>query len=73
MFRNASSDETIKIQPLSNLCRFEGFTGELLLQYKSVMKTAPEYFYSSLDIKLKLDLVTSLKFSKALNTLAGNT
>ena len=54
-------------------CRFDGFTGELLLQYKSVMKNAPEYFYTSLETKLKLDLVTTLKFAKALSTLAGTT
>ena len=53
------------------LFRFDGFTGDLLLQYKVMMKSAPEYFYSSLDTKLKLDLVSSLKFAKALNTLAG--
>ncbi len=52
--------------------RFEGFTGDLILQYKRMMNAAPEYFYTSLENKLKLSLLDILKFSKALESLPTN-
>lgn len=43
--------------------------GELLLQYKKMMETAPQYFYHSLEHFLNLDLTQILQFSKALEEL----
>ena len=51
------------------LFRFEKFTGDILLQFKKVMQTAPEYFYNSLEKQLDLDLVSSLRFAKALEAI----
>lgn len=49
--------------------RFKDFDGRMLLQYKRMMHSAPQYFYHSLEDILHLKLVEILRFSQALEEL----
>lgn len=54
---------------LSSDYRFREFDGRLLIQYKKMMLSAPQFFYHSLENLLHLELVEILGFSQALDEL----
>lgn len=49
--------------------RLHEVDGPLLIQYKKMMDSAPQYFYHTLEDTLGLDLVSILQFTKALEGL----
>jgi len=50
-------------------CRFHEFDGAMLLQFKKMMHTAPQYFYHCLEDQFGLKVVEVLNFSRALEAL----
>lgn len=54
---------------LSIFFRFNEFDGALLLQYKKMMQSAPQYFYQSLETNFGLGVIDVLQFSKALECI----
>jgi len=51
------------------MCRFREFDGAMLLQFKKMMQTAPQYFYHCLEDQFGLKVVEVLHFSQALEAL----
>jgi len=50
-------------------CRFREFDGSMLLQFKKMMQTAPQYFYHCLEDQFGLKVLEVLNFSRALEAL----
>ena len=61
--------KTITIVIISCICRFREFDGTMLLQFKKMMQTAPQYFYHCLEDQFRLNVVEVLNFSRALEAL----
>ena len=67
--REEKREIVLKISNLLSCFSFVSIDGPLLLEMRRMRKSAPEFFYHSLQRDLKMELASALKFSSVLGKL----